>query len=92
VSGDTTLVVYQEGAGGPDFVVDTGSLIGVRLSDDTPATFIQGAWNAEGGGLAWTSGADQTVLFERGGVRFIAELHGQAPYPRFLIDFAETLQ
>ncbi len=92
VSGGTTLVVYQEGAGGSDLVVDTGSLIGVRLSDDTTATFIQGAWNATGGGLGWTSGADQTVLFERSGVRFIAELHGQSPYPRFLIDLAETLQ
>lgn len=71
-----TLVVYQERAGGSEIAALGGTAEDVALSDGTPATFVQGSWQAASGGFTWSDASSETLVFERNGVRTVIVLRG----------------
>jgi hypothetical protein len=74
--------VYQESASGGDLAATAGSATDVALADGTPATYVQGAWQAAGGGLTWSETGGQTLVFERSGLRTTVQYTGpQATAP-----------
>jgi len=64
-----TVLVFQEGAGGDHFAAAPGSAQDVTLADGTPATFIEGGWQAEAGEAFWSGASARSLVFEREGVR-----------------------
>ncbi len=74
------ILIYQEGAGGNDIAIQPGAAQDFILPDGTPATYIQGSWRpaVAGSGVAWSSEAAQTLVFDRQGVRTIIQYRGDA--------------
>ena len=64
-----TVLVFQERASGDDFAAAPGSAEDVTLADGTPATFIEGGWQAEAGEAFWSGTSARSLVFERDGVR-----------------------
>ncbi len=88
---DSSVVIYQEQASGSDIATATGSSFAVTLADGTPATYIDGAWQAGSGGFAWSDAASQTLLFERGGTRAIVRYAGPRVERAFLFVIANGM-
>jgi hypothetical protein len=90
-SANAVISVYQGQGGAGELVAEAGSSEYLTLSNGTQAVLIDGAWTAGAEGLTWSRGAEQTLVFERRGVRVVVGLQGQAPGNGFLAGFAETL-
>lgn len=87
VSGDgaSSIVLYQEGAGGDDLAVPTGSATDA-LVDGSVATYYEGNWSqAPDGSLTWQPSGTQTLVFDRDGIRFTMRYTGPRVEPA---DFA----
>jgi len=61
------------------------------LPDGTPATLLQGSWFA-GEGLSWSDSGSQSLIFERGGVLVVIELHSTSARTGLLFQVADSLQ
>ena len=75
-----TILIYQEHASGDDIVVLKGSTLDLTLSDGTPATYVQGAWQASSSQIVWGEDGVQTLVFDRAGLRTIIQYRGGAPW------------
>jgi hypothetical protein len=94
VSGDgaSSIVLYQEGAGGDDLAVPAGSATHV-LVDGSAATYYEGSWSqAPDGSLAWQSTGTQTLVFERDGIRFTVRYTGPRVEPADLAAAAGAIR
>ena len=75
-----TILIYQEHASGDDIVVLEGSALDLALSDGTPATYVQGAWQTSSSLIVWGEDGVQTLIFDRGGLRTIIQYRSGAPW------------
>jgi hypothetical protein len=88
----SALVIYQEQASGADFGVEGGSATNVALGDGTAATYVEGVWQpAAEGGLAWSEGGAQTLVFERNGVRTTIQYTGPEAEAPSLFAVADSM-
>lgn len=88
--GNSALAVYEEAAGGSDFAVPAGGAVDVTVGG-APATYFEGGWSSDNGGLTWQPDGSQTLIFERDGVRFVMQYTGPRIDPSGLAAAAETL-
>jgi len=90
--GDSSIAIYQERASGGNFAVQGGAATAVTLSDGTAATYVEGMWQqAEDGGLVWSEGGAQTLVFERAGVRTTIQYMGPEAEAPSLFAVADSL-
>jgi len=88
----SALVIYQERASGADFAVEGGSATDVALGDGTAATYVEGMWQPTAdGGLAWSAGGAQTLVFERNGVRATIQYTGPEADAPSLFALADSM-
>jgi len=90
--GDASIAIYQELASGGDFAVQGGAATDVTLPDGTAATYVEGMWQqAEDGGLVWSEGGAQTLVFERAGARTTIQYTGPEAEAPSLFAVADSL-
>jgi hypothetical protein len=86
-----SVMVYQERAAAASFAALAGSAIRVALEDGTTATYVKGAWEPSGDGLAWNEESGQSLIFERGGLRTTLQYTGPEAAAPSLFALAESM-
>jgi hypothetical protein len=90
-SAGASVVIYQERASGGDIAARDGSAFDVTLVDGTPASYIDGAWEASSTSIEWSDAGSQTLLFDRLGVRTIIRYAGPRVERAFLFGIANPM-
>jgi hypothetical protein len=87
-----SLTVYQARASGEDITAAAGSASSIALPDGTSAVFVDGAWSPAGEGLAWVPEGEQSLTFERAGVRVVITATGGEAGAASLVEVASRMQ
>ncbi len=68
-----TILIYQERTSSSSIAVEQGFAQDIRLSNDTPATWISGTWRPLGSTLTWGEGDALTIIFDHRGLRTVIQ-------------------
>jgi hypothetical protein len=68
-----TILIYQERTSSSSIAVEQGFAEDIRLSNDTPATWISGTWRPLGSTLTWGEGDALTIIFDLSGLRTVIQ-------------------
>jgi hypothetical protein len=90
-SPDGEITIIQEAASGDDLAAGAGSITPIGLPDGTSAILIDGSWTAAEGGLGWSSGAGQSLVYDRNGARTTISSDGTGVHASTIIAIAASM-
>ena len=68
-----TILIFQEHTSSSSIAVEQGFAQDIRLSNGTPATWINGTWRPSDSTLTWGEGDALTIIFDLGGLRTVIQ-------------------